>query len=227
MTTKRDLSPPLVLWDLDGTLGVRSTPSGDIHRLAVERAVGPCPVSPEPGQGMTDSEIVRWLLVANGFPSSSEILSSCLDRLDALSLEPHRANAYRPLPCVPDALSDLAHEGWIHGILTGNTASRTNSKLSKIDSAQAIAWQWVFHDNLHFSREALAAEAAQQLRKEAFETVIVVGDTPRDVAVAHSQRWLVIAVETGAFTRSDLIAAGADHVVVGVCEVPGVLRALV
>lgn len=226
MTLQPCDSPRLILWDVDGTLGFRTTASVNMHKLAVERTVGPCPLAPEPGQGMTDSEIVRALLHSNGFPSSSEVLQPCMELLDALSQEPNRAVGYLPLPCVPDALSGLTRDGWTHGILTGNTAKRAKSKLKRIDSTQTIAWHWVFHDNLHFSREAIADDAARILHQAAVGTVVVVGDTPRDVTTAHSQHWLAIAVEFGAFSRTDLMRAGADHVVSSVCEVPGALKAL-
>lgn len=104
MTLRSGHSRRLVLWDLDGTLGTRSSESINVHRLAVERVVGPCPVAPAPGQGMTDPEIVKCLLEGNGWPSSSQMMMTCMAVLDALSLEPDRANAYVPLPCVPDAL---------------------------------------------------------------------------------------------------------------------------
>ena len=227
MTLQPGHSPRLVLWDMDGTLGLRSTASVNIHQLAVERVVGPCPVVPDSGQGMTDSEIVKCLLEENGFPSSIQILNPCMKLLDSLSLEPHRANAYLPLPCVPDALSELTRDGWLQGILTGNTGKRTKSKLSRIDPAETIAWHWVFHDNLHFSREAIAVEAARELHQAATETVIVVGDTPRDVTTAHSQHWLAVAVETGKFNRAQLMASGADHVVSSICEIPSALKMLV
>jgi len=43
--------------------------------------------------------------------------------------------------------------------------------------------------------------------------VVVIGDTPLDVACAHAHGALAVAVTTGPFSREQLTAAGADLVV--------------
>jgi phosphoglycolate phosphatase-like HAD superfamily hydrolase len=41
--------------------------------------------------------------------------------------------------------------------------------------------------------------------------VLVVGDTPRDIAVAHAAGAVAVGVATGKYSVDQLRAAGADH----------------
>jgi phosphoglycolate phosphatase-like HAD superfamily hydrolase len=44
------------------------------------------------------------------------------------------------------------------------------------------------------------------------DSVIIIGDTPRDVEAAKSRGAKAIAIATGHFSEDDLVSAGADTV---------------
>jgi phosphoglycolate phosphatase len=58
------------------------------------------------------------------------------------------------------------------------------------------------------------------------EDVVVVGDTPRDVACAHAHGARVVAVATGEYAAGRLRAAGADVVFEDFTDTEAVIRAI-
>jgi len=78
---------------------------------------------------------------------------------------------------------------------------------------ELIEWKRLFCDELHESRHALATSAQASLLTDVDASVVVVGDTPRDIDTAHKLGWNVIAVATGAFDAVDLQRKGADQVI--------------
>ena len=44
------------------------------------------------------------------------------------------------------------------------------------------------------------------------QRVLVVGDTPKDIAAAHAARAIAVGVASGHYSEEDLRKAGADHV---------------
>ena len=75
------------------------------------------------------------------------------------------------------------------------------------------------------SRSAARAAAGLSEHVQA-DHVVVIGDTPRDVACAHAHGARVIAVATGQDTSDALAQAGADVVFDDFNETEAVLRAL-
>lgn len=112
-----------------------------------------------------------------------------------------------------DALS--ARDDVFLALLTGNFADGARIKLEHFD-----LWKYfrcgAYGDDAA-DRNALVPFAVTRARERGLpalapDDVLVVGDTPHDVACAHAAGAVPIAVATGGFTTDDLRAAGAQIV---------------
>ncbi len=56
--------------------------------------------------------------------------------------------------------------------------------------------------------------------------VVVIGDTPHDVACAHNNGARAVAVATGPFSEAALVETGAEVVLPDLADTQGVLAAL-
>lgn len=129
--------------------------------------------------------------------------------------------AQRPIPALPGVVELLAalraRRDLTLGLLTGNYAAAAPRKLlaAGIDPADFVVN--AFGDEAA-SRPELIAVARQRYRDRhgrdiAAERVVVIGDTPRDVACAHANGCVAFAVATGRWSRRELEDTGADVVV--------------
>jgi phosphoglycolate phosphatase-like HAD superfamily hydrolase len=109
------------------------------------------------------------------------------------------------MPGVKDALAHLARKGALLGVATGNLEA---IGWIKIEKAGLREWFRLGGFSDHFPiRAELVANAARKAREMAGAgaRVCVVGDTPRDIAAAHTNTLPVIAVATGRFSFEELL----------------------
>ncbi len=121
----------------------------------------------------------------------------------------------QPCPGALSLVAELRRRGLLLGVLTGNVSTTAPVKLR----AAGFDPAW-FPVGAYGSEAAdrnllpfLALERARrQLRRSVMpEQVIVVGDTPADVACARALGAVAVAVLTGFSTREALVAAAPDH----------------
>ncbi len=205
----------LILFDIDGTLLLGSPRA---HTEAVMRAlrdvfgvqadlddvaaVGPA--------GRTDQEIARLLLRRLGRPHHEitrrlpEWMRRVADLYPALEREfPGQATA----PGADEALGRIAAGGARMALLTGNIEALAHAKVARAGLGRHFARGQGAFGSDHESRDALVPIAAA--RAGGAVEVVVVGDTPRDVACARAGGARCIAVTTGAHGAGDLAAADA------------------
>ena len=101
------------------------------------------------------------------------------------------------------------------GLLTGNYAASARLKLERFDLWRYFAFGAFGGDAA--DRERLVAVAIERgrdagMREVAASDVVVVGDTPLDIACGHANGARALAVATGGFGVAQLCAAGADYV---------------
>lgn len=167
--------------------------------------------------GRTDAVILADAFVRAGLPAGVDnqrafrhvYLRHLRDELE----RPHPDK--REMPGVRSILNLLSdREAIVLGLLTGNFADAARIKLEHFD-----LWRYfrcgAFGDDTH-DRNTLvpvAIEAARALGvvHDAHE-VIVVGDTPLDVACARAGGAVAVAVATGGYDPHVLEATGADYV---------------
>jgi phosphoglycolate phosphatase-like HAD superfamily hydrolase len=109
------------------------------------------------------------------------------------------------MPGVVEALSYLAAAGKWLGVATGNLESVGWLKLERTGLREHFTFGG-FSD-AHEQRSGMIAAAAAKARELAgtSASVVIVGDTPSDIAAAHANKLPVIAVATGHFSFDRLL----------------------
>jgi phosphoglycolate phosphatase-like HAD superfamily hydrolase len=224
----------LVLLDVDGTL-VHCAGAG---RRSLERALrAECrkadgDLSALRLDGSTDRRIVREGLALLGRPFSDETCDRVLVRYLEVLEEELRDPDFRVLPGVVEALDALRARRVAYGLCTGNVAEAARWKLRRGELEGYFDWGpgavgGFAGDGEVRTRlvEAAVRRAANLLGPVDPGEVLVVGDTPLDVEAAHGAGCAALGVATGRHLAADLVACGADHVVVSL-DAPEALQLL-
>lgn len=195
------------LFDIDGTL-LRDP--GRVHYNAFSKAClevlgHPLSLEPVTVAGSTDPRILRDAFTAAGIadetwrphqPRLLQAICSTVER-DAAAMQ------LTIMPGVVEALRHLAAAGKWLGVATGNLESIGWLKLERTGLREHFTFGG-FSD-AHEQRAEMIAAAAAEARALAGQhaPVVIVGDTPSDIAAARSNALPVIAVATGhsAFDR--------------------------
>ena len=206
----------LVLFDIDGTLLSAAGAAASPFRRALETVFGTAgPMEGYSFAGRTDPEIATDLLTSAGIAAG--VIAAGLERAWELYLagleESLRTSPLRVLPGVPRLLEAVhGHPGLVMGLLTGNL--REGARL-KIDAAGLGFDRFpvgAFGSD-HAQRAELPAVAVQRAeqqfgRRFTGQEVVIIGDTPRDVACGAHLNVRTIAVATGSYTRVELAECG-------------------
>jgi len=208
----------LVLFDIDGTL-LNGGPAREAFETAMVEVFGTAgPIDSWEFSGKTDPQIARELLTEVGF--EEERIDAGLPRLWSRYL--HEMEARLPtqptqqLPGVAElilGLESLGHVGL--GLVTGNLLDGARLKLASVglDTRFPVG---AFGSDREARNElpGIAVGRARDHWKRDFSpgAVVVVGDTPRDVACGRFFGTRTVAVATGNFDLESLRAAGADAV---------------
>jgi phosphoglycolate phosphatase len=224
----------LVLWDIDGTLVDSAGLGRDAFMEAFERVTGAQPERVVPFAGRTDMEIARDLLDTAGIDHSERLLGDFEQALAWAMAE--RAGLVRkrgrPLPGVRQALERLGSEPDVtQSLLTGNIEPNAEVKLAAFGLDTLIDMEIGAYGSDHRRRGELVAVArrkALDLRGAAFQPqeIVLVGDTPLDVAAAIEGGARAVGVATGPFEEDELRHAGADAVLPDLSDLDSVLSAV-
>ena len=209
------MTPTVLLFDIDGTL----LHGGGAGRRAVVRVFGEQFARREVFDdvrfhGMTDRAIVRGGLLRAGLPADEAAIDAvCAAYLAALAEEVPRAADFRVMPgaaALLDALS--ARTGLAVGLGTGNLREGARIKLERAGLYHHFAFGGFgcdAEDRAELIRIGAERGARHVGRDLADCRVIVIGDTPKDVAAAQAIGARSLTVETSGFSAADLLAAGA------------------
>lgn len=218
----RSMQRIIALFDIDGTL----LRAGGAGRRAVELALSEVldeldeEVSLHAVEfaGRTDPWIVRTALMQYGVAAEDALVHDVLRRYVAhLPRELERASAFEVLPGVLSLLSELSNrDDLVLGLGTGNTEPAAYAKLARGGLDSFFAFGGFGSD--HAERPELLRTALHRgLERTGVEVedarVVVIGDTPHDVAAARAIGARCVAVSTGGYEASALQAAGASVVV--------------
>ena len=202
------------LFDIDGTL-LRDPSRIHYHafsKACVEILGHPLSLEPISVQGSTDPRILRDAFAAAGIaddawrphqPRLLQAITASVAR-DAALMQ------LRVMPGVEDALQQLAAQGKLLGVATGNLEQ---IGWLKLEQAQLRRWfQFGGFSDAHEERADMIAAAAAQARAIAGKraSVVVVGDTRSDIAAARANSLPVLAVATGHTAFDALLERAPD-----------------
>jgi phosphoglycolate phosphatase len=221
----------LVLFDIDGTLVLTGGAGIRAMNRACEDLVGhPHALADIPVAGRTDRIILTDVVTRAGHSLDDGLLDRLRDRyLENLREEierPGRVQNFESLgarggmkavmPGIRELLDTLERRADVFlGLLTGNFQQGAQIKLEHFG-----LWRYfrcgAFGDD-SADRNDLVPFAVERAREcgvpeLAPEHILVVGDTPHDIACARAAGALPVAVATGGFTADQLREHGADIV---------------
>ena len=229
----------LILFDIDGTLLWTDGAGRRAIQRALETVAGTAgPIDSYRLDGKTDPQIVYDLLTLAGHPRADDAaLSDAVCRRYIVLLEEElarSAQATRLMPGVAALLVGLEpHEAAgraLVGLLTGNLAPGAALKLraAGVDPARFAVGAYGSDSGRRSDLPAIAVEraAARTGVRLAGGDVVIVGDTPADVACGHPIGAASLAVATGYYDVAALRASGATHVFETLADTAAVLDAL-
>lgn len=213
----------LLLFDIDGTLMISHGAGRRAMMRAYEEVFGTAgDAETMEMAGMTDPLIARAALAAHGFsPAEVDALFPELWRRYAGHLarelaQPANGRHAEAYPGVRQLLSRLhARDDVVLGLLTGNIEVGAWLKLGYLGLDRFFTFGAFGNEGPE--RDKLPAVA---IRRAELETgyrftgreVVVIGDTPADIACGRHLSVRTVAVATGPFDEETLRAAGADVV---------------
>jgi phosphoglycolate phosphatase len=222
----------LVLFDIDGTL-LAGGPAKEAFQLALVEVFGTAgPIETWEFSGKTDPQIARELLREGGVGDAviderfPDLWTHYLSGLEARL----PGNPTRALPGVVSLLEALrAEAGVALGLVTGNLARGAELKLgaARLDGPFPVGGFGSDHEERNeLPGVALVRARDHWGRSFASHEVVVVGDTPRDVACGKAHGLRTVAVATGRFDAHTLAATGPDATLEDLEETEHVVRLL-
>ncbi|MCC4319586.1 HAD hydrolase-like protein [Streptomyces malaysiensis] len=219
----------LVLWDIDYTLLVSGPAGRSVYPRAFTALTGAQPECTVPTEGRTEPEIMAELLAHHGVTgiSAEDAAAAMTDALREADGE-LRAKGRR----LPGALVTLAalrdDPRAVQSLLTGNLRPNAHRKLAAFGLEELVdfdAGAYGSDDPVRARLVPLAQRRAGERYGVRFDrtNTVLLGDTVRDVAAGVEGGARVVAVATGQYTETDLLAAGADAVLPDLCSIERVL----
>lgn len=203
------MAPPLLLFDIDGTL-VRK--SGPHHRQALVeavRAVTGLSSSTDqiPVQGMLDRDILAWMLRDAG--ASASRIRKAMPAIVGRAQEIYRSAcpdlSRKVCPGVRPLLREVTRRGYRAALVTGNLSEIGWTKVERAGLRQHFSFGAFAEQGP--TRAALAARAIAYARRQKWITdssrIVLFGDHENDIVAAKANAIRSVAVATG------ISAAGA------------------
>jgi phosphoglycolate phosphatase len=211
-------SPRAVLFDIDGTLITTGGAGGRAWARAFQQLFGrEADITRFSEVGMTDPEVARRTFSGSmgREPTDDELAQLIMRYLRHLPSEVHGSEGYRIFEGVEDTLRSLADSGAVLGLVTGNIEGAARIKMERSHLNRYFAFGGYGTDS-HIRAELTRAaiDRAEMLHGHDIDpgAIMVVGDTPHDVAAARAVGAVSVCVATGEYSVQQLREAGADHV---------------
>ena len=107
-------------------------------------------------------------------------------------------------PGVELMINKTFKNGWINGLLTGNTPERARMKLQNLNVINKINFNYGYFGNNAKNRFVLLDNCLSKINNLNETKIIVVGDTPLDIRTAQSRNLPVVALATGNYDVHEL-----------------------
>jgi phosphoglycolate phosphatase-like HAD superfamily hydrolase len=225
----------LVLFDIDGTILLSAGAGRRAITTALGEAIGDHSAFARIRfDGKTDPQIVSEMLSAAGHePPHPEdrVRELCERYVSLLEVELQTATGMRIMPGIDPLLDRLEGEsGVVLGLLTGNLARGAELKLraAGVDPARFLVGAYGSDAAHRPELPAIAARRAEPIfgRVPAGAEVVIIGDTPADIACGAGIGARAVAVATGSYTIAELAACGPHAVFEDLADTDRVLEAI-
>lgn len=220
------MKPVLYLWDLDGTILKTTAGRRAIRRVYRDRHGIPACDEGIMFAGGTDQVIFRQIHTQHGIraPDPGEMMQAYLEYLAAeIASDPGEL-----FPGVPGVLAALvAHPQARLALGTGNIEAAARMKLAAHGLLDYFPTGGYGSDAA--DRPAIIAAGIRRSRRHYqtdFEAVVVIGDTPADVACGRANGARTVAVAQFRYGAPELMEAGADAVIPNFADVTGAVGVL-
>ncbi len=223
----------LVLWDVDGTLLTTDGIAAEAMRAAMREVVGPAaPMQRTSYAGKTD-----WLIIRESFPSlggegvAERLHEFAAAYLAGLELQREalraRSQVFPGVSVLLEALQPAARQA----PLTGNIAAAARIKLECTGLLHLLDLEAGAYGDDHYDRARLVPIAAGRAagrygRSFAGPQIVIVGDTPHDIACGKANGARTVAVATGPYSLEELMAHGPDIVLADLSDTDAALAAV-
>ena len=224
----------IILFDIDGTLIGPSQEDHHCFKQAIEDTYGVTgPIDSYDMAGKTDWQIITELMGLAGVPA---------ERIEARRMDAFRAYAQHVelslstfrihlLPGVSNLLDRLADDPrFILGLVTGNVQEIVPHKLRRAGIPPTI-FEVGAYGSEHIDRNTLPLLALYRLGQKLGASlqpgqVLIIGDTPRDIACARHAGVKVMSVATGRFDTQTLQRYNPDYLVNNLADTDQVMTIL-
>jgi phosphoglycolate phosphatase-like HAD superfamily hydrolase len=223
----------LILWDVDGTLLSTDGIAAEAMRQAMREVVGPAaPLARTSYAGKTDWQIIRESLPsldpAEVGERLHEFAAAYYSRLVAQRAElAARSRLFPGVTAALEALTGRARQA----PLTGNIAAVARLKLECVGllgllDVEAGAYGDDHHHRPELVPVAAARAASRYGRAFAGAQIVVVGDTPHDIACGKANGARTVAVATGPYPIEELLGHGPDAALPDLADTERALAAI-
>jgi phosphoglycolate phosphatase-like HAD superfamily hydrolase len=226
----------LVLFDIDGTMLLTAGAGRRAITAALRSEVGDSPAFERIRfDGKTDPQIVAEMLEAAGqlvSRDSDQVRSICHRYVELLAIELDRPTTRTTLmPGVSRLLDRLeADPGIVLGLLTGNVAEGAALKLRSggLDPARFRVGAFGSDAGHRHELPAIAAERAAPFFGYVPNgtEIVIIGDTPADIACGTAVAARAVAVATGSYSVADLMACSPHALFEDLRDTERVLQAI-
>ena len=216
--TSAVVMPPVVLFDVDGTLIDSGGAGARSWRHAFDKLYGiPADIGSHTSAGETDPVVARKTFQAavGREPTEAELARLFAVYLQILSEEVRTSEGYRVLEGVEDLLLMLSDAGTMLGLVSGAMEGAARVKLSRADLNRFFVFGGYGSDSddrAMLTRVAIDKAATLHGHDVTPDRVFVVGDTPLDVEAARAVGAVSVAVASGKFSVEELRSSGARYV---------------
>lgn len=213
-----------ILFDIDGTLIDTGGAGAGSWRLAFDELYGiPADIGKFTDSGMTDPDVGHktFEAVLKRKPQAGEFEQLLERRQHYLHQTVAESKGYRVLAGVEKLLPRLLTDGYLLGLVTGNTEPAAHIKLHRAQLNRFFSFGGYGSDSTDRTELTRIAHERASLTygaKVAPGEIIVVGDTPHDVESAHAAGLECIGVGSHKFNIDELRKAGADYPVAALTD---------
>ena len=219
----------LVMWDIDMTLMRANGVAAEAFLETLSAVVGRPATNVVTWGGRTDLDTATELFAAHGV-AAPDFVDFFARYAAAVELRRElMATRAKALAGAAEALTALAaRPGVVQTVVTGNIRPVAEVKLHALGLTEGIDFEVGGYGTDDGVRATLVRRSRERAHAKygPFTEVVVVGDTPLDVAGALANGVTAVGVATGGASAADLKASGAHHVLDSLADTESVLRLL-